>query len=126
MESCIPIGSGVLSDHSIEFNLYANIVESHGKNVDGVLWEIDDDKLYKTDVTEGYPYFYDRKLASIVSNGEEYQAHVYYMTEHSRIDRFGIYPPEDYIKTVLYGYNHFSIDDQQVYTALDIVGFNGG
>ena len=110
------IGVAVLQNYSFEFRKYANVVETGGSDVEGVLWQLPPNMIRELDQVEGYPSLYGRKTVPVYTeNGERYEAWVYYMTpatvKSTEADRM---PSNQYVRTILNGYRHAGISAQQV------------
>jgi gamma-glutamylcyclotransferase (GGCT)/AIG2-like uncharacterized protein YtfP len=110
------IGRGQLQNFKFEFYKFADVVQSGGEHVDGVLWELPDEQMLRyLDHIESYPNMYGRKIVPIFVNGQKYEAWVYYMTPDTRQwaakDRK---PSESYVKTIMSGYKHAGIATNQV------------
>lgn len=77
----------------------ANIVEFEGGNVEGGVFEIDDDCIKNLDHYEGYPKAYQRKIVKVQGeNGQTYDAIVYLRKPLENGQ-----PTEDYRNTILQG-----------------------
>jgi gamma-glutamylcyclotransferase (GGCT)/AIG2-like uncharacterized protein YtfP len=113
-QHAIPIGKAILPGHEFRFARHADVIPCRGKNVDGVLWEIDHDGLDLIDTFEGYPNYYSRKMANVVCDGNEYNAIVYFMAPGNPICG----PTQYYIDTIVEGYADFKIPLDQVHNAL--------
>jgi len=110
------VDRAALLNHKFEFRRYANVVETAGNQVDGVLWELPTDMIRELDQVEGYPSLYGRKTVPVYTeDGQRYEAWVYYMTpetvNRTKHDRM---PSNSYITTILNGYRHAGIASQQV------------
>ena len=110
------IGRGQLQNFKFEFYKFADVVQSGGSHVDGVLWELPDEAMLRyLDGIESYPNMYGRKIVPIYVNGQKYEAWVYYMTPTTRQwaakDRM---PSSSYINTIISGYQHAGITTNQV------------
>jgi gamma-glutamylcyclotransferase (GGCT)/AIG2-like uncharacterized protein YtfP len=109
------VGAAKLQNHRFTFRKYANVEQSGGDSVDGVLWELPSDMIRELDTIESYPEMYGRKTVPVFVNGKRYIAWVYYMTpatiewtNHNRL------PVLSYIKTILNGYKHANLSTEQV------------
>jgi gamma-glutamylcyclotransferase (GGCT)/AIG2-like uncharacterized protein YtfP len=110
------IGKARLVGYHLTFAYYANIVT--GGEMDGVLWEIDDDTLAQLDYREGYPTFYNRKVVNVFHETECYGAIAYIMTP----DYFTKAPPsEHYLSVLEKGYTEFGIPHSQLQEALALL-----
>ena len=56
-----PIGAFTLKDWELEFYSHANVRESTGSGVPGVLWAITEDCETSLDAFEGYPDYYTKR-----------------------------------------------------------------
>lgn len=98
------LGPAVLVDYGWEMLQFANVFESSGDQAIGVLWDIDETELQDLDYREGYPTFYDRVSATVLHDGKEKSAWVYYMTLHYRTKLTGCKPSQQYYDSVVEGY----------------------
>ena len=114
-----PVGAAVLNNYKFEFRYYANINEASGEKVYGALWEIPRELLSHLDMVEGVPYLYGRKQVPVFSQGQRYEAWVYYMTPTSKDDRGSKIPSERYISILTRGYRKFGLPKKQIELALD-------
>jgi len=110
------IGRGQLQNYKFEFYKFADVVETAGSHVDGVLWELPDEQMLRyLDHIESYPNMYGRKIVPIFVDGQKYEAWVYYMTPSTRQwsarDRM---PSQSYVTTIVNGYKHAGITSNQV------------
>ena len=84
----------VLHDYKLTERLYADIDESAGRNVSGILWGISENDLKNLDIYEGFPTFYTRKTVNVwtdTSTGSRMQqALVYIMTHAAKTRRDGM------------------------------------
>jgi len=95
---------GILKDYKLVFNKisksnnnisFANIVESVGDIVEGVIYEINEDDIKKLDKFEGYPIHYIRKNL-IIDN----KSCIVYIAQDQWIKE-GVYPTKEYINYLL-------------------------
>lgn len=95
---------GILKDYKLVFNKisksnnnisFANIVESIGDFVEGVIYEINEYDIKKLDKFEGYPVHYTRKNV-IIDN----ISCVVYVAQNEWVKE-GIYPTKEYINYLL-------------------------
>jgi len=110
------IGRGQLQNFKFEFYKFADVIQSGGDTVDGVLWELPDEQMLRyLDHIESYPNMYGRKIVPIYVDGQKYEAWVYYMTPDTRQwaarDRR---PSDSYVTTIVNGYKHAGITTDQV------------
>jgi len=73
------LGHARLLEHSFRFAQHADVEPCEGSYVDGVLWEINEDHLRELDDLEGFPYYYDRVVASAMMDARTYHVLVYRM-----------------------------------------------
>lgn len=110
------MGAAKLLDHEFRFASHADVIESKtGTCVDGLLWSITDQCLRSLDVLEGYPWYYDRKLAQVNYQNQILTAVVYYMQPGNSI----VPPSAAYFDCVLEGYRTFKIPTHQLWSSLD-------
>ena len=113
------VGRGQLQNYKFEFYKFADVVQSGGNVVDGVLWELPDEAMLRyLDGIESYPDMYGRKIVPVFVDGQKYEAWVYYMTPSTRQwagkDRM---PSNSYVTTIVNGYKHAGITSNQVNSA---------
>jgi gamma-glutamylcyclotransferase (GGCT)/AIG2-like uncharacterized protein YtfP len=113
---CKQIGKARLVGFHLTFSYYANIVP--GGEMDGVLWEIDDDTLAQLDHREGYPTFYDRRVVNVFHETECYGAIVYFMSKDYAV---AAPPSEHYLSMLEEGYTEFGIPHTQLQEALALL-----
>ena len=116
-----PLGCAALPDYEFRFATHADVIESPGKQVDGVLWRISDLHLQSLDDLEGYPTYYDRKFVMVEHQGTPVQALVYYMAPGIS----NALPPDSYLQMVIEGYWQNSVPRSQIYSALSTLGYQG-
>ena len=107
----VAFGRATLLDHKFRFAGPADVQVNRFCNVDGVLWDITDACLASLDTLEGFPYYYDRKWATVKLDGEKCQALVYFMQPGHRNNP----PSSGYFTTVLEGYEEFGVPTQQLW-----------
>jgi gamma-glutamylcyclotransferase (GGCT)/AIG2-like uncharacterized protein YtfP len=113
---CKPIGKATLPGYHLIFRFHASI--ERGDQVDGVLWEIDEDTLHRLDEQEGCPSYYIRKVLPVTCNGETYDAVVYIMSYTISCSTIGVEPNKHYLEMIEEGYSAFGIDHDQISKAL--------
>ena len=101
----------ILRGFKLEFNKvasrnlkegYANIVPKEGGVVEGILYEIPDEGIYKLDKYEGYPHHYYRTEVEVeLENGEKVIATTY-IARSDKV-RSGLRPTRGYLKHLLAG-----------------------
>lgn len=118
------VGVAELRNHRMEFWHWADVVDSPGDTVQGVLWRLPDGMLKSLDRNEGYPSLYGRKTVPVFADGQRYEATVYYMTPqtHEQIEsrEDGRKPARSYLQTMGRGYVAAGLPSQQIHDALDI------
>lgn len=86
-------GPAILSDYKLTERLFADIDESAGGAVSGLLWSITEKDLQALDRYEGFPTLYDRKVVTIrrphTRGCTWYPALVYIMTPETKAERSG-------------------------------------
>ena len=109
------LGPADLLHHELEFAHHCNIKHRPFSLVPGLLWEITERDLHSLDITEGYPYYYNRVGAVVDHAGESKLAIVYTMTGVTEPA-----PPTDsYWQLVLQGYKENKISQQALKRALN-------
>jgi len=109
------VGPAELLDYRLEFAHHCNVKFDLGSRVPGLLWAITDRDLASLDITEGYPYYYNREGAPVEHNNEHKLAIVYTMvgaTEPSP-------PGEYYWNLVQTGYRENEISQRELIRALN-------
>jgi len=107
----VAFGRAQLQNHRFRFSGPADVQRDRSSTVEGVLWDITEDCLKSLDMLEGYPYYYDRKWATVEFNGEKCRALVYFMQPGNKN-----HPPSSgYFATVLEGYKEFGVPTTQLY-----------
>lgn len=116
------VGVAELRNHRMEFWHWADVVDSPGDTVQGVLWRLPDGMLKSLDQNEGYPSLYGRKTVPVFADGQRYEATVYYMTPqtHEQIEnkKDGRRPARSYLQTMGRGYVAAGISSEQIHQAL--------
>lgn len=112
------IGSAELRNHKLEFHRYADIVDSYGNTVRGVLWSIPREMLSVLDQVEGVPSLYGRKQVPVFKDGKRYEAWVYQMTPNTREQLKDIRPTRNYLTTLARGYIKSDIPSKQIHNAV--------
>ena len=107
----VAFGHARLLGHRFRFAGPADVQVDRRNFVDGVLWDITDECLQSLDVLEGYPYFYDRKWATVEHEQGEYSALVYYMQPGNKNRA----PSSGYFSMVLEGYEEFGVPTRQLW-----------
>ena len=109
------LGHARLVNHSFRFAQHADVEPCADSYVDGVLWEIDEPALQALDNLEGYPYYYDRVVASVVHGARTYHALVYRMQPGQRASE----PTLGYYNLVTEGYRAHSVPTDQLENSLN-------
>jgi gamma-glutamylcyclotransferase (GGCT)/AIG2-like uncharacterized protein YtfP len=115
--AAVSFGSAKLLGHCFRFAGPADVQVNRSSHVDGVLWDITKECLRALDTLEGYPYYYNRKWASVELNGNVCQALVYYMQPGNRNGP----PSEGYFNMVLEGYTEHGVSTHQLWNAQKVV-----
>lgn len=110
----VALGHARLVNHSFRFALHADVEPCPGSYVDGVLWEISEEHLRSLDQLEGYPYYYDRVVASVVLGPRTYHALVYRMQPGQTVSP----PTLGYYKVVTAGYLAHNVPVEQLENSL--------
>jgi hypothetical protein len=113
----VDLGAALLPNYEFRFAGVGDILENTEFDCQGVLWDITPDCLKALDRLEGYPWMYDRKLVTVLHNGENVQALVYYMLGNPPDD----YPSEHYHQMLVQGYQEHGIDVGQIDNAIDYI-----
>ena len=66
-QGAIRMKPAVLHDYKLTERLYADIDESAGRHVSGILWSISEKDLKNLDIYEGFPTFYTRKTVHVTN-----------------------------------------------------------
>jgi len=104
------LGHAQLINHSFRFAQHADVEVCKGSYVDGVLWNINEQNLKALDNLEGYPYYYDRVVATVMHESRAYHALVYRMQPGQRISE----PTLGYYNLVLEGYRAHGVPTEQL------------
>lgn len=114
------LGPARLAGYRFRFAGHADIVPQENGLVEGVLWEISDTCLKSLDALEGFPYYYDRKEVTVVTENSVEEALVYYMTEGMPEGM----PTVGYRDMVMDGYTQNHIPVNQILEALSRIRYN--
>lgn len=112
------LGKATLENYKLEFAYHADVTESEGGSVDGVLWEVTFDCIDSLDIFEGYPEYYDRKTVSVHQNGRTLEAYIYQMSDRTRLLQP---PPDSYFNVLKDGYTEHGVDTTQLDVAIAAV-----
>lgn len=104
------MGHAQLINHSFRFAQHADVEVCEGSYVDGVLWDINEDNLKALDNLEGYPYYYDRVVATVMHESRAYHALVYRMQPGQPLSE----PTQGYYNLVLEGYRAHGVPTDQL------------
>lgn len=112
-------GPVVLPDHKFVFRLHADVEESPGRHVEGVLWELSEACEQALDRLEGFPHYYSKKQviaeATKPINGfTKFAAMVYYMNDQVVCE----FPGSMYLSCVNEGYAENGLNYYQIEQAL--------
>jgi gamma-glutamylcyclotransferase (GGCT)/AIG2-like uncharacterized protein YtfP len=111
------LGTAILYDCRIVFRQHCDVESSKDSNVEGVLWQINEDHLYSLDQFEGYPVYYERdKLIVFDDQGYSYESWVYFMQS----DNYVKAPSPQYWDLVKEGYQQNGINIKQLEVALKL------
>ena len=107
----VAFGRARLLGHRFRFAGPADVQVDRRSDVDGVLWDLTEDCLRALDALEGFPWYYDRKYATVDFEGEQYQALVYFMQPGHKSSP----PSSSYFSCVLEGYEEFAVPQKQLW-----------
>lgn len=110
-------GKVILHNHSLAFKGVCDAIETPGKHMECGLWTITDQCEKSLDALEGYPYMYDKKEVSVMHQGKNICAMIYYMVDDSKFDM----PGESYLNMVTEGYEQHNMSMLQILHALEQV-----
>ena len=110
------LGHARLVNHSFRFAQHADVEPCDGSYVDGVLWEITQDHLQSLDQLEGYPYYYDRVVRSVVLGTRTFHALVYCMQPGHDDSP----PTNGYFGLIVQGYAAHNIPTDQLYNSVEL------
>ena len=111
---------GILNNYILKFNKksskgdwsFANIEESEGDTVAGIIFDISESHLEKLDKFEGAPVHYRREKINVISGGNKIEC-ITYVAQNDYIVE-GLKPTEDYIKFLIEGSSLLSPDYQKM------------
>jgi len=111
---------GILNDYVLKFNKrsskgdwsFANIEESEGDVVEGIIFEISESHLEKLDKFEGSPVHYRREKINIISGGKKIECITYIAQDDYIIE--GLNPTNDYMRFLIEGSSLLSQDYQKM------------
>ncbi|MFW5836427.1 MAG: gamma-glutamylcyclotransferase [Desulfovibrionaceae bacterium] len=119
LQNCL--GPTWLPDHELAFTLRSSarnggvldVVHCNGRVVQGVLFEVPDDKVAALDAKEGVPNSYQRRPVRVVSEeGREASAETYMVVEGKR-EAF-VPPDREYVEVVARGLAEHGLDDRRM------------
>ena len=111
---------GILNNYILKFNKksskgdwsFANIEESEGDVVEGIIFEISELHLEKLDKFEGAPVHYRREKINVSSCGNKIEC-ITYIAQNDYIVE-GLKPTDDYMKFLIEGSSLLSPDYQKM------------
>jgi gamma-glutamylcyclotransferase len=111
---------GILNNYILKFNKksskgdwsFANIEESEGDVVEGIIFEISELHLEKLDKFEGAPVHYRREKINVISGGNKIEC-ITYIAQNDYIVE-GLKPTDDYMKFLIDGSSLLSSDYQKM------------
>ncbi len=109
------MGRARLLNHSFRFAQHADVEPCEDSYVDGVLWNINEQHLEALDKLEGYPYYYDRVVASAVHDARTYHVLVYRMQPGHQVSE----PALSYYNLVMDGYRAHGVPAAQLENSLN-------
>lgn len=104
------LGPAILPKHRFRFAVHADVVPDPDQFVDGVLWRITSDHMASLDILEGYPWYYDRKLVTVINDHGAHQALTYFMQPGNPDEN----PPRVYLDMCLTGYRQNHVPTHQI------------
>ena len=112
--AALDLGPATLLNHRYRFSRHADVLTDPNTHVEGVLWDITKDCLESLDILEGYPSYYDRKVATVMHRGVLKEALVYFMQPGLN----DALPGQSYLDMVLTGFYEHGISTVQIEQAL--------
>jgi len=113
--AAVPLGHAIIKNYRLRFAVHADIVPQANTYVDGVLWEVSDKCIESLDLTEGYPFYYDKKIVTAQHNGVNVDTLVYVMVGREEESE----PGKRYYQMCMEGYLENGIPTAQLSEALD-------
>ena len=115
---------GILNNYVLKFNKksskgdwsFANIEESEGDAVEGIIFEIRESHLEKLDKFEGAPVHYRREKINVSSCGNKIEC-ITYIAQNDYIVE-GLKPTDDYMKFLIEGSSLLSPYYQKMLTSI--------
>jgi len=111
------LGQALLPEHEFRFSVHADIIPNPDFDTEGVLWEITEDCERALDALEGFPNYYEKKIVSVLHEGQWVEAMTYYMTG----DFPDSYPSDGYLAMLYQGYAEHGVDESQIDESLDYI-----
>lgn len=112
----ICIGSSILENYKLKFNLYLTIEKEEGSIVPVGIYKISKEDEKALDRYEGYPYIYRKEYINVKVNNINRKCIVYIMNDiPSRKD---VKPTKEYFDRCKEGYNDFNLDIRYLLKAL--------
>jgi len=111
------LGHARLIDHAFRFACHADVVPCAGSYVDGVLWRITDQDLFRLDQLEGYPTYYGRNCVR-VSQGPRIVLALCYSMQPGQSDSP---PSRSYLNMVQEGYVQHRVPTDQLWNSVELV-----
>ena len=113
--AAVPLGHAIIKNYRFRFAVHADIVPQANAYVDGVLWEVTDKCIESLDQTEGYPFYYDKKIVTAKHNNADVDTLVYVMVDRE----WDSEPGKSYYQMCMEGYLENGIPTSQLSEALD-------
>jgi gamma-glutamylcyclotransferase (GGCT)/AIG2-like uncharacterized protein YtfP len=118
---------GILNDYVLKFNKksskgdwsFANIEESEGDVVEGIIFEISESHLEKLDKFEGAPLHYRREKINVISESKKIECITYIAQEDYILE--GLNPTNDYMKFLIEGSLLLSPDYQKMLKSIIVI-----
>lgn len=112
----VSLGHARLIDHSFRFAQHADVEPCTDSYVDGVLWEITDEHLRALDQLEGYPYYYNRVVSSVIHGARAFHVLVYRMQPGHPDSE----PTRGYYNLIQEGYRAHGVPTDQLENFLEL------
>lgn len=111
---------GILNNYILKFNKksskgdwsFANIEESEGDTVEGIIFDISESYLEKLDKFEGAPLHYRREKINVISDGKKIECITYIAQADYIVE--GLNPTDDYMTFLIEGSLLLSPDYQKM------------
>lgn len=109
------LGAATLPGYRFQFRYHADVELDIDCQVEGVLWEVDDDNIAELDILEGFPRYYLRQRVWVNHPQVGWViSWVYTMTEQDYITA----PAASYLHMCREGYRQNDVDTHQIEEAL--------